>query len=105
YGSADKRGGFGAVNVFEHFGIDALAFGFEVGDLSANHTVDRACGAGDFCKHGDAAGGVDGSGGDRLECEREQRVAGEDGGGFAELFVGGGFAAAEVVVVEGGQVV
>ncbi len=34
-----------------------------------------------------------------------ERVAGEDGGGFAEGDVAGGLAAAEVVVVERGQVV
>jgi len=35
-----------------------------------------------------------------LEC-----VAGEDGDGLAESYVAGGFAAAQVVVIEGGQIV
>ena len=42
---------------------------------------------------------------DGLEGERLQRVAGEDGDGFAEGDVAGGMAAAQVVVVERGQVV
>ena len=40
-----------------------------------------------------------------MEGEGLEGVAGEDGDGFAEDFVAGGLAAAEVVVVEGGEVV
>ena len=43
--------------------------------------------------------------GDDLEGEVLEGVAGEDGDGFAEDYVAGGLAAAEVVVVEGGEVV
>jgi hypothetical protein len=43
--------------------------------------------------------------GDGLEGEGLERVAGEDGDGFAEDDVAGGLAAAEVVVVERGEVV
>ena len=43
--------------------------------------------------------------GDGLEGEGLEGIAGEDGGGFAEDDVGGGLTAAEVVVVEGGEVV
>jgi hypothetical protein len=43
--------------------------------------------------------------GDGLEGEGLEGVAGEDGDGFAEDDVAGGLAAAEVVVVEGGEVV
>ena len=50
------------------------------------------------------AGGA-GSSRDGLEGEGLERVAGEDGGGFAERDVAGGLAAAEVVVVERGEVV
>ncbi len=46
-----------------------------------------------------------GSCGDGLEGEGLEGVAGEDGDGFAEDYVAGGLAAAEVVVVEGGEVV
>jgi hypothetical protein len=73
--------------------------------LAADHAVDCACCAGDFGDDGNAAGGVDGSGGESFECQSEKRVAGQDGGCFAEFFVVGGFAAAEVVVVERGEVV
>ena len=40
-----------------------------------------------------------------LHGQREQRVARENGHGFAEDLVAGGFAAAEIVVVESGQIV
>src|SRR5271168_4625372 len=93
------------MDVFEHFRSDALAGGFQVGDLAADHAVDGAGGGGDFAEDGDAALGIDGGGGDGFECKREERIASEDGGGFAEFFVAGGFAAAEVVVVEGGEIV
>ena len=49
--------------------------------------------------------GGDGERGDGLEGEGLEGVAGEDGDGFAEDDVAGGLAAAEVVVVEGGEVV
>ena len=49
--------------------------------------------------------GGSGQVGDGLEGEGLEGVAGEDGDGFAEDDVAGGFAAAEVVVVEGGEVV
>ncbi len=104
-GSADECGSFGAMDVFEHVGIDALAGGFKVGDLAANHSVDGASAGGDFGEHGDAASGVNGSSGDRFEREREKSIAGEDGGGFAKFFVIGGLAATEVVIVESGKVV
>ena len=51
------------------------------------------------------AGGGRGQLGDGLEGERLQRVAGEDGDGFAEGDVAGGMAAAQVVVIERGQIV
>ena len=93
------------MNVFEHFRVDALAFGFEVGDLAANHAVDGSCGGGDFGEHGDAAVGVDGCGGNCFEREREKSIAGENGRGFAELLVGSWLAPAQVVVVERGEIV
>ena len=55
--------------------------------------------------HGDGAGGIDGSGGDGFEGLGEQGVAGEDGDGVAEFLVARGLAAAEVVVVESGEIV
>ena len=53
----------------------------------------------------DGCGSCMGSCGDGLEGEGLEGVAGEDGDGFAEDDVAGGLAAAEVVVVEGGEVV
>ncbi len=49
--------------------------------------------------------GGEGELGDGLEGEGLEGVAGEDGGGFAEDDVAGGLAAAQVVVVECGEVV
>jgi hypothetical protein len=82
------------VNVFEHFRLDALAFCFEVGDLAADHTVNGSCGAGDFREHCDAAGGVDGRGGNRFERQCEESIAGENGSGFAKFLVASRLAAA-----------
>src|SRR5690242_18558707 len=104
-GSANESGGFGAVDKFEHGRLDALAFGFEVGDLAADHAVDGAGGFGDFREHGDAAAGVDGRGSNGFESESKKSVTGENGGGFAKFFVAGGFAAAEIVVVESGEII
>ena len=64
-----------------------------------------ADGEGDFAEDGDGGGGRCGECGDGLEGEGLEGVAGEDGDGFAEDDVAGGLAAAEVVVVERGQVV
>ena len=93
------------MNVFEHFRVDALAFGFEVGDLAANHAVDGSGGGGDFGEHGDAAIGVNGCGGNGFEREREKSITRKNCRGFAELFVGSGLAAAKIVVVERGEIV
>src|SRR5258707_12302388 len=93
------------MNVFEHLRADTFPFGLEIGDLTANHFVDGAGGGGDLGSHFYAAFGIDGSGGDRFECEREERVARENGEGFAELFMASRLAATEVVVIERGQIV
>ena len=42
---------------------------------------------------------------ERLECQREQRVARQDRHGFAEDFVGSELAAAVIVVIERRQIV
>ena len=64
-----------------------------------------AYGEGDFFEDGDDGSGWCWELGDGLEGEGLEGVAGEDGDGFAEDFVAGGLAAAEVVVVECGEVV
>jgi len=93
------------VNVFERFGTDAFAFGLEIRDLAANHALDGARGGRDFGEHLDAEIGRDRSGGDGFEGQSEQGVAGQDGDGFAKFFVAGRFAAAEVIVIECGEIV
>src|ERR1700676_2243946 len=45
YGSANEGGGFRAMNIFEHFGPDRFAFGFDVGNLPADHAVYGAGGS------------------------------------------------------------
>ncbi len=64
-----------------------------------------AYGEGDVAEDRDYGCGVCRELGDGLEGEGLEGVAGEDGDGFAEDYVAGGLAAAEVVVVEGGEVV
>src|SRR4029077_2205841 len=104
-GGPNESGVFRAVNVFEHFRLDALAFRFEVGDLAADHAVNGSRGAGNFRKHGDATSGIDGGGGNRFECQSEESIAGENRRGFAEFLVASRLAAAEVIVVESGEIV
>ena len=113
----DEGSGFCAVDGFDEFGGGCDAFGFDVHDLSADHAgrefgfeIADAAYAGadgerDFAEDGYGGGGWGGKCGDGLEGEGLEGVAGEDGGGFAEDDVAGGLAAAEVVVVEGGEVV
>ncbi len=110
----DEGSGFGAVDGFDEFGGGGFAFGFDVDDLAADHAGRRGLSSGlRRCRRRGrlrggwrrlVAGGV-GRCGDGLEGEGLEGVAGEDGDGFAEDDVAGGLAAAEVVVVERGQVV
>ena len=104
-GSANKRGGFRAMNVFELGGVDLLAFGFDVRDLAADHAVHGAGGVANFGDDANAAIGRDVGVRERFEGESEQAITGENGHSDAEFFVAGGLAAAKIVVVEGGQVV
>jgi hypothetical protein len=92
-------------HVLEHLLADGFAFGFEIGDLAADHAVDGTGGGSDFGEHGDAALGVNRSGADNFESKSEESVAGENGGGFAEFFVASGFAATKIVVIERGKIV
>ena len=90
---------------FDEFRRGLEVFAFDVEHLAADHAVDGADGV------GDEADDLHGSCGRRIEAGKNfegaglQRVAGEDGDGFAEGHVAGRLAAAQVVVVEGGQVV
>lgn len=113
----DESASLGAVDRFDECCCGWSAFGFDVHDLTADHAGREfgievadvanagADGEGDLAKDGDGGWGWDRKGGDGLEGEGLEGVAGEDGGGFAEDDMAGGLAAAQVVVVEGGQVV
>src|SRR5882757_6858627 len=109
----DQGSGLGAMNGFDKLGGGGDAFGLDIDDLAADHAGrERAVGAysvadGEryFAEDGDGGDGRSGEGGDGLEGEGLESVAGEDSGGFAEDDVAGGLAAAEVVVVESGEVV
>ena len=79
--------------------------GFEVDDLSADHAVDGAGGVGNFTDDGDAGLGGAAELREHLIGLRLQSVAGEDGDGLAECLVAGGTAAAQVIVIERGQII
>jgi hypothetical protein len=114
-GDGDEGSGFGAVDALDELGGGLDAFGFDVHDLATDHAVGQAAGEIGADAGGDGVGDglQDGDGRvwravearDGLEGEGLEGVAGEDGGGLAEDDVAGGQAAAEVVVVEGGEVV
>jgi len=93
------------VDVLEHLRINGLAFGFDIRDLTANHPIDRAGSGCNFCEDGAAALRRGRRPTDGFEGKRQKSVTREDGDGFAEFLVARGFAAAEVIVVEGRQVI
>src|SRR5260370_19287497 len=109
----DEGSGLGAVEGFEELGWGWGALGRDVDDLAADHAgwqgaVDADSGAygeGDLAEDGYGGGGWGGERRDGLEGEGLEGVGCEDGDGFAEDDVAGGLAAAEIVVVEGGEVV
>lgn len=104
-GAGDEACGFLAVDVDEACGIGGKGFCGEVFNLSADNAL-AAAGGGEFEDEG--VGGMREGGmgfGHPLAGEGEEGVAGEEGVGFSELDVGGGFSAAEVVIVHAGQVI
>ena len=121
-GDGDEGAGLGAVDPLDEIGGGRLALGLDVDDLAADHAGGQAGGdVGVDLLGGGADAGADGAGdlfedvdggdggavepGDGVKGEGLEGVAGEDGDGFAEDLVAGGLAAAEVVVVERGEVV
>ena len=102
---ADERAGFGAMDGFDELGGGLEVFAFEVEHLAADHAVDGADGIGDEADDLRGRVGRAVEAGQHFEGAGLQRVAGEDGDGFTEGDVAGGLAAAQVVVVERGQVV
>ena len=102
---ADEGAGLGAVDGFDQLGGGLEVFAFEIEHLAADHAVDGADGVGDEADdlHGGRGRAVEA--GEHFKGAGLEGVAGKDGDGFAEGDVAGGLAAAQVVVVEGGQVV
>src|ERR1700747_1225654 len=93
------------MNVLQHLWVDRFAFGFDVGDLAANHSIDGACSSGKLCKDGGAAICGGGSCTDGFKCQSQKSIAREDGDGFAEFLMASRFATAEVIVVQRRQII
>ncbi len=102
----DHGGGFVEVDKIEFVGGGVgLALGLEVFDLATNQTG-AARGVGELSNERGGDGGLGGvARGEESEGVREQRIAGEEGGGFVEGFVAGGTAAAKIIVVHAREVV
>src|SRR6266478_7467695 len=93
------------MNVRQHLRIDGLAFGFDIRDLAANHSVNRAGGSSNF--HDDGSATLRGGGccTDCFERQGQESIACEDGGGLTEFLVASRFAAAEVIIVQRRQII
>lgn len=102
----DHRGRFVEMDKLELFrsGV-GFFFGEHVFHLAADEAA-AAGGVGEFADQRVRQSGLRGVAlGEQGEGVREQRIAGEERGRFVELFVRGGTAAAEVIVVHARQVV
>ena len=84
---------------------DGFAFGFEIGDLAADHSAVRAGGLRDHRQNRHAPLRFNGSHRQRLKSQSQQRVARQNGDRLAEDFMIGGFAAAKIVVIECGKII
>jgi len=95
------------VDVLERRLVDSPAFRLEVERLAADHPgrTDRPCEPAHNLRLGAGPLAERRVGAENLECERLERVAGEDRRSFVEPPVGRGAAAAQVVVVHRGQIV
>ena len=78
---------------------------FEVQHLAADHALDGADGVGDEADDLDGGRGRRLQPGQHLEGAGLQSVTGQDGDSLAEGHVAGGLAAAQLVVVQSGQIV
>ena len=92
------------MDLFEGFFRDFFAFAEDVDGFSADEAFGADAFGGDFEDFDDLACRK-GQGGEDFEGEGEEGIAGKEGDGFAELDVAGREPSAEVVVVEGGEVV
>ena len=86
-------------------GVETVVFGLQVHHLSADHAVDGASGVRDLRNDGHTRLGRALQLGEDFVGVGLQAVPGENRDGIAKHFVGGGAAAAQVIVVEGRQVV
>ena len=93
------------MNVFQSLGVRLDVFGFEVHHLAADHAVDGSGGVSDFGDDGHACLGRALQPGEHFIGPRLQSVSREDGDGLAKRLVAGGPSAAQVVVIERGQVI
>src|SRR5947208_3220675 len=93
------------MDVLQHLRIDGFAFGFDVSDLATDHSVDGPGSSGHFGKNGSSAFRRDRGGADRFECQGEECITGENGDGFAKFSVASRLAAAQIVIVESGQII
>ena len=106
HAGAQQRPGLGAMDGFEQLRIRRFALAFEIRHLAADHAAHRSRRRGQFRDHARLA--IVGHAvhlRQRLKCQGEQRVAGENRHGFAEDFVRRQLAAAVIVVIERRQVV
>ena len=102
----NEAAGFEGLEAADDFSGEGLAFAEHVHHLTAAHAA-RARGMGqseDEFRPGLGVGMGVGFG-EEFEGAGLQRIAGQDGGGFVELAMGGGLTAAQVVIVHGGKVV
>jgi len=121
-GDGDEGSGFCAVDLLDKLGCGRMTFGLEIDDLAADHAGGEAGeevaigpggqgpntgsdGAGDLAKDFDGGGGGAVQAGDRVKREGLEGISGEDRDGLSEDFMAGGLAAAEVVVIEGWEVI
>ena len=106
-GGGEEGGSFALVNGDEFFVAEkgVFAFAFEIENLAADELGGAGAEGELFEVGGDGVVGGGRGVGDEVEGFGLESVASENGHGFAKDFVGGGSAAAEVVVVHGRQVV
>ena len=90
---------------FNKFRSGLEVFAFDIEHLAADHAIDRADGVGNEANDLHRGCGWTFKPGEHFKGAGLQCVASQDGDGLAEGYVTGGLAAAQVVVVESGQVV
>src|SRR5581483_3690520 len=101
----DQGGCLGAMNVFQHLRGGLGMFRFEIDDLTADHAVDSAGAAGSLLDDFDARFGGTLQARQDFVGPRLQRVSSQNGDGLAKYLVAGRAPAAQVVIVESGQII